>query len=151
MSIETYIDNCASSIKNLSGVNKVQRFGGQFTEDDLKNLNISNNGSLVLLTGIGGELSENPTGELDCSASFAAFVISKTDRETLGHSSTAAEIATHIAEHIHKNSRTWAGANRTKAVELLELSERDNPLGSGNRYGIWQVFWTQRVLLFANS
>lgn len=151
MSIEQYIDNCAKSLGDIDGVNKVQRFGGQFSENDLKTVNLSNNGCVVLVTGIGGALEENPSGNLDCDANFAAFVIAKADRDTIGHSSNAATIATNITNHIHKNSREWAGANRTKAVELLELSERDNPIGSGTSYGIWQVFWSQRIILSADK
>lgn len=151
MSIDSYIFECSESLLGLPGVHRVQRFGGQFSDDDLKALNLSNSGCLVLLTGIGGPLERNPMGELDCDASFGAFVIASADRDTIGHSKKAAEVATEIARHIDEHSRDWAGASRTKDVEMLELSERDNPLTSGTRYGIWQVFWSQRIVLHASK
>lgn len=145
MSINQYIESASQSLADLPSINKVVRFGGQFSNDDLDAINLTNTGCTVLITGIGGDIEPNPMCKLDVNGGFAAFVVGSVDRNTVGHSPKASEVAIEVANHIYQNSRLFSGASRTKEVEMIEISERENSTNAA--YGIWQVLWSQRITI----
>lgn len=147
MKISEHLELVKQKIEALPSTPQVKFFSGELSAEDLKDLKIDGRRPYVLLACGGGPVPDrNQRVKLELDALFGAWVIGKTDPQTHGMSSIAADTATEIAiiiEGFRGDPKT-----NTKAPALQFVKEAFNGVTAAKAsYSAWTVVWTQRIVL----
>ncbi|MDF4819796.1 hypothetical protein P3547_19915 [Vibrio parahaemolyticus] len=140
-----YLKEVKTLIENIGDVRTVTIFGGTLTEDDLKDIRLDPKKATVLLAGVGGNNKPGlMRGEIECDGVFSAYVIAKTDKDAIGYSTQAQQVAQDVQAVINEKYR-YATVGTRNLPQFLSLKE----LTSNNKkgFGIWYVVWQQTVNL----